>query len=73
MVADILSFTIPRLKTKDLVRIKGRLFVNLPSPTESLLRKKRSWQGYLKGFEQTQGQAQDRTRATQGYLKDKKD
>ena len=39
-MADILSFTIPRLKPKDLVRIKGRLFVNLPKPNKSLLRKK---------------------------------
>ena len=29
-------------------------------------------QGHLKDFVQTQGQAQDRTMATQGHLKDKK-
>ena len=54
------------------MRIKGSLFVDLPRSHQKPSVEKRSWQGHLKDFVQTQGQAQDRTRATRGHLKDKK-
>ena len=57
----------------DSVRIKGSLFIDLPKPYQKPSGEKRSWQGHPKDLVQTRGQAQDRTRATRGHLKDKKD
>ena len=56
----------------DSERIKGSVFVDLPKSNQKPA-EKRSWQGQQGDFVQTQGQAQDRTRATQGHSKDKKD
>ena len=57
----------------DSVRIKGSVFVDLPKSNQKPFAEKRSWQGHPGDFVQTQGQAQDRTRTTQGHAKDKKD
>ena len=72
LVADILRSTISR--PKDSVRIKGSLIVDLPKSYQKPLVEKRSWQQrHEKDFAQTQGQGQDRTRATRGHSKDEKD
>ena len=52
--------------------IKGSLFVHLPKSYQQPSVEKRLWQGHQADFVQTQGQAQDRTRATRGYFKDNK-
>ena len=55
------------------MRIKGSLFVDLQKSYQTPSAEKRSWQRPQKDFVQTQGQAQDRTRVTQGHSKDIKD
>ena len=54
------------------MNIKGSPFVHLPKAYQKPSAEKRSWQGHQKDFVQTQGQAQDRTRATGGRLTDRK-
>ena len=46
------------------MRIKGSLFVDIPKSYQKPSAEKRSLQGHLKDFVQTQGQTQDRARAT---------
>ena len=54
------------------MRLEGSLFVDLPKSYQKLSAKKRSSQGHQNDFVQTQGQAQDKARATRGHLKDKR-
>ena len=56
------------------MRIEGSLFVDLPKsyPKPSAKKKSCQGQGHQKDIVQTQWQAQDKTRATQGHLKDKR-
>ena len=52
------------------MRIKSSLYVHFPKSYQEPSAGKMSWQGQQKDFMQTQGQAQDRTRASQGHFKD---
>ena len=52
--------------------IKGSLFVHLPKSYQQPSVEKRLWQGHQSDFVQTQGQAQDRPKATRRHLKHKK-
>ena len=54
------------------MRIRGDLFVHLIKSYQKPSAEKRSWQRHQKDFAQTQGQVQDRTRATRGHFKGKK-